>query len=539
MKEKFLIWLGDFITKFRYLFLVLFIGLFVIGLINLNNVKINDSITDYLPAKTETKTGLKLMEEEYGTLVSVNVMLKDIEQNEALDYYNKFKSIKDIDAVMFENNESYYKDNNALYKIQLVGKTDKEIDQVVKEIKNITKEQDTYIYSDEFEDPTKGVTLVLILCIAIILVVLLITAKTYFEPVIAFIIFAICIVLNMGSNFIFNEISYITKAIAVVLQLALSIDYVIIFMNQYMKEISDTDDKILAIKKTLSKSISEICSSSLTTIAGLIALVFMQLRIGGDIGLVLSKGILCSLLTVIFIMPCLLDMFKTPIVKLKKKDKKNVNSLLATSTKYIAKYKFVLLPIYIILIVIAVAIIPFYHYVFDLNTIKAVNVSDNIKSLNKQEEVFGKDNTIIILFENKDKVFNKELLMAQDLKNVKGVNNVTSIGSYELTSNLYLGTKLSYQQVALLFNLEPDQVMGLYQLYALNNNELDKAITIDNYQISIIDLINFIYAKQDELPLDSNAKLMINMYANKLNESYSFLESANYTRIVLTIEKNR
>ena len=132
----------------------------------------------------------------------------------------------------------------------------------------------------------------------------------------------------MGSNFIFSEISYITKAIAVVLQLALSIDYVIIFMNQYMKEIEDTDDKLLAIKKTLSKSIPEIFASSLTTISGLIALVFMQLRIGGDIGIVLSKGILCSLLTVILIMPVLLDVFKTPIVKFKKKEKKNTNGIL-------------------------------------------------------------------------------------------------------------------------------------------------------------------------------------------------------------------
>ena len=538
MKEKFLIWLGDFITKFRYLFLALFMCLFVVGLINLNNVKINDSLTDYLPSKTETKTGLKLMEDEYGTLVSINVMLKDIDKESANKYYEKLKSIKNIDAVMFDDNESYFKDNNALYKIQLVNKSDNEIDNVVKDIKKITKEEDTYIYSDEFEDPTKGVTLVLLLCIFVILIVLLITAKTYFEPVIAFIIFAICIVLNMGSNFIFSEISYITKAIAVVLQLALSIDYVIIFMNQYMKEITDTDDKILAIKKTLSKSISEIFASSLTTISGLIALIFMQLKIGGDIGLVLSKGILCSLLTVIFIMPCLLDMFKTPIVKFKKKEKKNTNSILATTTKYITKFKFILLPIYIILIVGAVAIIPFYHYVFDLNTIKAFNVSDNIKALNEQEKVFGKDNVLIIIFENKDKDFNKELLLAKDIESVKGVKSITSIGSYELTDNLYLGTKLSYQQVSLLLNIEPDKIMGLYQLYAFYNNETDKLNDIDNYGITIIDLFSFVSEKQDELLIDNNTKLMINAYANKLNESYNFLESEDYTRIVLNIDSD-
>ena len=280
MKEKLLFWLGNNITKFRYVLLVLFLGLFVVGLINLNNVKVNESLTDYLPSKTETKEGLKLMENEYGTLISIDVMLDNVNEKEAMTYYEKIKGIKNIDSVMFDLNDSYYKDNKALYKVQLIGKDKHIAKKVAKEIKKQTHDKDTYIYSDEFEDPTEGVTLVLILCIAIIFVVLLTTAKTYFETVIAFIIFLISIVLNMGSNFIFSEISYITKAIAVVLQLALSIDYVIIFMNQYMKEIEDTDDKLLAIKKTLSKSIPEIFASSLTTISGLIALVFMQLRIG-------------------------------------------------------------------------------------------------------------------------------------------------------------------------------------------------------------------------------------------------------------------
>ncbi len=535
MKEKLLIWLGNTITKLRYVFLLLFVGLFVIGLINLNNVKVNESLTDYLPSKTETKEGLKLMEKEYGTLISIDVMLDDVSESEALNYYEKIKGIKDIDSVLFSLNDSHYKENKALYKVELIGKDKHIAKKVAKEIKKVTKDKDTYIYSDEFEDPTEGVTLVLILCIFIIFVVLLTTAKTYFEPVIAFIIFLISIVLNMGSNFIFNEISYITKAIAVVLQLALSIDYVIIVMNQYMKEINDTDDKILAIKKTLSKSIPEIFASSLTTIAGLIALVFMQLRIGGDIGIVLSKGILCSLLTVILIMPVLLDVFKTPIVKLTKKEKKNTKGILQKFADFIAKYKFILLPIYVVLIIISIFFIPKYNYVYDLNTIKSVRTSSNIKSLYKQQDTFGKDNTLVILFENKEKDYNKELLYANELKKINGVKSVTSIGSYELTNNLTLGTKIKYPFVALLFNMDPESVKSLYQLYAISNNEADKLADIDNYEITVIDLFTFIYDKQDMLPLSEENKTLVNNYYNKLNESIHFLESDNYSRFVITL----
>ena len=538
MKEKILIWLGNTITKLRYVFLLLFIGLFVIGLINLINVKVNESLTDYLPSKTETKEGLKLMEKEYGTLISIDVMLDNVSQKEALTYLDKIKSIKQVDSVMFDLNESYYKDNKALYKIQLIGKDKHIAKDVAKEIKKQTKGKDTYIYSDEFEDPTEGVTLVLILCIVIIFIVLLTTAKTYFETVIAFIIFLISIVLNMGSNFIFSEISYITKAIAVVLQLALSIDYVIIFMNQYMKEISDTDNKILAIKKTLSKSIPEIFASSLTTIAGLLALVFMQLRIGGDIGVVLSKGILCSLLTVILIMPVLLDIFKTPIVKLKKKEKKNTNGILQMLSNFIVKFKFILLPIYVVLILIAAIFIPGYKYVYDLNSVSSVRLSSNIKALQKQEETFGKDNTLLILFENKDKDYNKELVLANDLNNIKGIKSVTSIGSYQLNDSLALGTKLKYPVVALLFNMDLESVKGLYQLYVMKNVDSYVDIDIENYEITVIDLLTFIHENETILPIDESTKLIINTYYDKLAESINFLESKNYSRVVLTLDSD-
>jgi len=534
MKDKLLIKLGDFITKYRYLFFLLFLILFIIGVININNVKVNESLTDYLPSNTETKEGLKVMEKEFGTLSSINVMIKDVSAEDANSYYEKIKSINNVDIVMYKNNDSYYKDNNALYKIELVNKSKEEAHEVANDIKDEIKDKEVYIYSDKFEDPTEGVTLVLILSIFVIVAILLITAKTYFEPVIAFIIFLISIVLNMGSNFIFSEISYITKAIAVVLQLALSIDYVIIFMNQYMKEISDTDDKLLAIKKTISKSTSEIVASSLTTIAGLIALVFMQLKIGGDIGIVLSKGILCSLLTVILIMPILLDVFKNQIIKFKKKSKRKTNGALASLTNFIIKYKKVLLPIYVVLIIISIICIPKYNYVYAIDSIDSINLSSNVKSLKKQQEVFGKDNPLIILVKNEDKDFNKELEFTNKLKSIDGVKNAVSAGSYEISNNVYLGSKINYQQASIMFNMDKNKAKELFMVYALSNNELDSAKKIDSYGVSIANLFNFALKNIGSLSVDSNTIVTV----SKLMKSYSFLESNNYSRIVLELNSD-
>ena len=534
MKEKFLIKLGNIITKYRYLFLAIFSVLFVIGFINLNNVKINESLTDYLPEKTETKEGLKIMEKEYGTLISIDVMLSDVSKEEAVSYYNELQKIKNVDLVMFSLNDKYYKDNNALYKIELVNKDKDVAKKVAKDIEKVTNDKKTYIYADEFEDPTEGVTLVLLLVVAIIVIVLLLTAKTYFETVIAFIIFGISIVLNMGSNFIFSEISYITKAIAVVLQLALSIDYVIIFMNQFMKEIEDTSDKKLAIKKTLSKSIPEIFASSLTTVSGLIALVFMQLKIGGDIGIVLSKGILCSFLTVILIMPCLLDMFTKPILKFKKKELKKAGGILSRLSTFIVKSKYILLPIYIVLIFISVLCISKYDYVFNLNTTRAFRVSDNVKSLDKIQETFGKDNTLLVLVENKDKDFAKEKLLTEELGSIDGVLSASSIATYKIADNVTLLTSLNYQNASVLLNLEPELVKNMYLSYAALNNA--EVTNIDEFEIPLIKLISFIKNNTDKLGMDNSSKTEVLAKYTKKFESYYFLESKNYSRIILSLD---
>lgn len=532
--DKLLIKVGNFVTKFRYIFLLLFLGLFVFGLININNVKINNSLTDYLPSKTETKTGLKIMEQEFGNLISIDVMVDNVNEKEAGEIYQKISKIKNVDKVLFELNDSYYKDNKALYRLELINKTYNDASKIKNELKRTINKNIT-VYSDVFEDPTEGVDIVLALCILIIIVVLLFTAKTYFEVIIAFIIFAISIALNMGTNFIFSEISYITKAIAIILQLALSIDYVIIFMNQYMFEINDTEDKILAIKKTLSKSIKEIIASSLTTISGLIALVFMQLKIGGDIGIVLSKGILCSLLTVILVMPSLLAIFHKLIVKFRKKEKKNINTILTKLTSFIFNFRYILLPIYVVLIILAILTISGYKYVYNINSISSVRLSDNIKSLNKIEKSFNDNNTLVILLKNNEKDYAKENDLVNELYKIKGINKITSIGSYQVLPNINLGTKLNYQTASILLNIDSNKAKSLFLYYAVSNNEPIGMTNTQDYQITVINLISFIYDNQNTIPLDDMVKQMINQYYETINDNISFLESKNYSRMIVSL----
>ena len=215
-KNSFLIKLGDLIANIRYFSLVLFLLLTVFCFLNINNVSINDSIVSYLPNDTETKYGLELMDDEFGSLANIKLMIENISIDDAKEVATELSTINNVKEVLFNETENYYKNDKALYVIEIEELDDKELKQLKKDIENKITNNDYSIYSDEFEDPTNGIDKILVVACIVIVIVLLITSKTYFEPVIAFIIFGISIVLNMGSNFLFGEISYITKSIAVI-----------------------------------------------------------------------------------------------------------------------------------------------------------------------------------------------------------------------------------------------------------------------------------------------------------------------------------
>lgn len=532
MKKNFLVKLGDFIVNFRYLFLGLFVVLAVICTININNVKVNYDITSYLPDDTETKVGIDLMK-EFGELNQMQVLLTDISYDDAQEKADKIKNIDNVENVSFNNTKDYYKNNNALIVVELGNVSDNTKDKVLSKIDNIVDDSEYYIYVENSDDAVGGMNTILIIVVIIIVAVLLFTSKSYFNVILAFIVFGISILLNMGSNFLLGEISYITKSIAIVLQLGLSLDYLIIFLNHYMKEVKDDDNLILAVKKTVTKSVKEIFASSLTTIAGLIALVFMQLKIGGDIGIVMSKGIVCSMLTVILLLPCLLIIFNKPIMKLEHKSfVPNTKKL----SQIILKSRKVLLSLFIIIVLLSIYLMGKYSYVYNVYSVKSITKSDTQIALDKIESNFGKHNRLVILVENKDKDYNKELELFNELSKNQNILSMTSIGSQEIGSNIYLGSKLDYNTLSQILNITPELSLNLYKYYASENNELDKLININDYKITVIDLIYFLEDNKDKLPLDDDMKLMVDNYYNTINNSIAFLESDNYSRFILELK---
>lgn len=183
---------------------------------------------------------------------------------------------------------------------------------MAEEFPALSQESESGSYNDTLMEEMTGV---LLAAFAVILLVLLFTSASFFDLAVYFPVFIVSAAINMGTYFLMGTISAITNTVAVILQLALSIDYAIIFMNLYRDERDRAGAAVPAAEKALAKAAKEILSSSLTTVSGLSALVLMQFRFGADLGLALVKGVVCSMLTVFLFMPALVILFDRLLTK--------------------------------------------------------------------------------------------------------------------------------------------------------------------------------------------------------------------------------
>ena len=284
-----------------------------------NWVQVNDSLTDYLPENTETRQGLELMEREFVTFGTAEIMVQNITYEQAQALCEKIEQTQGVKSVEFDDSRDHYAAASALFSVTFDGEENDQVSiDALAEVREKLADYDLYV-SSTVGNPLKAVInsemlVVDIIAVVIIILVLLLTSKTYAEIPVLLITFGAAAILNMGTNYLMGEISFVTNSIAIVLQLALAIDYAIILCHRYMEEHENKPAREAAII-ALSKAIPEISASSLTTVSGLLALSFMQYKLGYDIGVVLITAILLSLCSVFLLMPGLLVTFSRLIDK--------------------------------------------------------------------------------------------------------------------------------------------------------------------------------------------------------------------------------
>lgn len=310
--------------KWRSLVLALFLGGTILCGVLTTMVGINYDLVDYLPDEAPSTIALDVMDESYEKAVpNVRVMVRDVTIPQALQYKEQIAAVDGVDDVTWLDDqlsiqvpletqdaktvEDYYKDGNALFSVTVADDHQEETLDAIRAIIGERGAMSGNPVDTVNAQVTTSVEIqnMMSYIIPLMFCILLFTTTSWFEAVLFMVNVGVAIVLNMGTNLIFGEISFITNTTGAILQLACSMDYAIFLLDRFEESRAEGLAPIDAMSKAVAGSATSILSSGLTTVVGFIALVAMRFKIGPDMGYVLAKGIVLSLLTTLVFMPCL------------------------------------------------------------------------------------------------------------------------------------------------------------------------------------------------------------------------------------------
>lgn len=540
-KKKGNLWLtvATFIVNKRKAIEILFVLAIIYSVLCINKVQVNQDITSYLPADSETRQGLSIMDEQFMTYGSAKVMLANVTFNQADSLVDSLENVDGVKEVAFDDSSDHFKGTNALFDITFSGTSDEQVSKdALNSVKDILADYDVYVSTEvgseesSAESLAKDMNIILVLAVVVIVAVLLLSTKAYLQIPVLLITFGVAAILNMGTNYWFGTISSITNSIAVVLQLALAIDYAIILCDRFMEE-HETLDAEEAVKVALSKAIPEISSSSLTTISGMVAMMFMQFRLGYDMGIILVKAIILSLISVFFLMPGVLLIFAKGIDKTHHKcyvPKITIVGKFANKTKYIIP------PLFIICLVFAFMKSNNCQYIYDTSSIVSAKKSESKIAQETIEETFGASNQLVVMVPKGD--YESEHKVVKKLQNLDYVTSALALSNVSINDEYVLTDKLSPRRFSELVGIDREVVEVLYMAYAYNQEHYGPVVTgIDDYDVPIIDMFLFLYDQYKEgyVTLDSNLDEKLTTLYDTLHDAQLQLQGSDYSRLVLNI----
>ncbi len=392
---------ATFTVKYRWPMAILFLVLSVVCAVVIPFTKIVYDVSTYRPDESVSAVGLDVLKQEFDDKGMTYVILPDVTVQEAKEIADELSKTDGVSSIIFEPTTSYNSENStAMLTVMLTDYDSTQgcfstMQRLIKAGKPYNASflgQSAISYYTKLETE-ESIMKIGIAIAVIILAMLLVTSKSYFELVPLLLSFGVAVLLNMGTNFIFNGISYISNLVSIVLQLALSIDYSVILMHRYMEERLNGKDPKEAAIDAQKKGVPEILSSSFTTIAGLCALMFMAMKIGTEIGLALAKGIVFSLLSVVFFMPALLVLFSKPLDK--SRHKPFVPNI-TKPTKAILKARKIIVPVFLVIAIFAGVGQFFSAYSFTMNGGAELDKSKKVAL----ERGFGTMNPLVIIVPN-------------------------------------------------------------------------------------------------------------------------------------------
>ena len=434
----FIVQRGRIIEKF-------FIAMTILCAVCYPFVGVNYDLSKYLPDFAPTKQALDVMEQEFGYPGMARIMVKDVTLPEARTIRQRISRVDGVDLVVgpdlaanvystdaFIKNsltDRFYKDGNAVYQIIFEdGDSDASTHKAINEIYGIVgKDRGCFAGSavsskERQESITREIAMAIGMAVVIIWLILTLTTTSWFEPFLFILVMAVAIVLNMGSNIMFGRISFFTFSTAAILQLAVSMDYSIFLLHTYTAIKQSGVDSRPAMEAAIEKSCSSILASGATTIVGFLVIALMKFTIGRDVGFVLTKGIVCSLVTVLFLMPTL-------ILRFDKKIEKTAHRSFLPPLDGLGKLMYrIRIPV---LAAAAFCAVPcyfgqsmnYFYYGDDaLGSGPGTRVYEDSRAI---EDVFGKSNVIIAMVPNGNVI--KERRLTDELKDQEFIDYALSM----------------------------------------------------------------------------------------------------------------
>lgn len=450
---------SELIIGHRKTVITLTIILSVICLVLIPFVGINYDLVDYLPSEAQSTKALNVLNAEFEeTIPNTRVMVKDVTLMEAIQYKKQIASIQGVTQVIWLDDmidvrqplemadavtvEGFYRDGDALFTVTLAKNMEKDATNQIRKLIG----DDNHVSGDApglvavMDAAVSTVIIGFIILLPAILLILILSTTSWLEPLIFLAAIGISIVINMGTNIFFKDISFMTNSISPILQLAVSLDYAVFLLHSFIDNKKKYPDVNVAMKHAMKESMSTVAASAATTLFGFLALLFMNFRIGADLGLNLAKGIVFSFASVMIFLPALtLTIYKwidktqhRPLMP----DLSNINRVLSK----------VALPAVIIIVLM---IVPTFlgqgrtGYLYDNNPMDP-NIRYGRDTL-AIEDRFGKSTIMVLLVPKGDAA--REGLLSRE---VEGLEHVTGILSYAQTVGTaippeYLGPDITKQ----------------------------------------------------------------------------------------------
>lgn len=481
---------GQFICKHRKFILILTLVLLIPSIIGMKATRINYDILVYLPDDIETIKGENILSEDFNMGAFSMIILDNMDTKDILSLENKIKeldnvekavSIADITGTGFpiemlpdEVKDAFYKDDSTLmlvtFKDQISSDSTLE---AVEKIRNITDEHckvsgmtSTVLDTRNLSD--SEIVIYVIIAVILCLIVLEIALDSYLAPILLLLNIGIAILFNMGSNIFLGQISYITKAISAVLQLGVTMDFAIFLYHSYMQEKEKTSDIYESMKNAICKTLLSVVGSSITTIAGFLALCSMDLTLGRDIGIVMAKGVFLGVICVVTVLPAMLLQFNSLIEKTKHKEIlpkfTHVKNFVLKHYKAIAISFIIILPI------------AFYGYQkTDIYYNLDKSLPDSLESISANKELKDKFDMVSmeLLLVNKDMPDYQVSQMINEIENVDGIK--WCIG-YSKIGDLGIPKEVLPSSISDIFQNDKYQMIIINSQYEMATDELNAQV---------------------------------------------------------------